>query len=326
MIAPGILIRLQHPEIPVHERDIMNTSLHKMVECLRDAMTAATDPPDAPFMPTTHLVYTGRPGRPRIGIPPELLALTLDTRGPTEASADFNCSARTVRRRAIENGLAEPGAPVYVEYEQEDGIRFRVYRSSSGSQSDLSDNDLDEVMLYIITTFPSFGRRMIDGHLKYLGHHIPRSRIQASYRRVCGAPTQSFGVRRIQRRVYKVPGPNSLWHHDGQHGKPHVVCHPLCSHDLAIGLIRWKIVIHAFVDGFSRFVTAIRCSGNNLAATVLEIFLEAVRVHGFPSRMRGDHGTENLLVAELMEETKGLSRGSYIWGRYDFNFCVYCSL
>lgn len=23
----------------------------------------------------------------------------------------------------------------------------------------------------------------------------------------------------IRRRVYSVPGPNSLWHHDGQHGR-----------------------------------------------------------------------------------------------------------
>lgn len=79
-------------------------------------------------------------------------------------------------------------------------------------------------------------------------------------------------------------------------------------------------MIHAFVDGFSRFVTGIRVSGNNRAATVLELFLGAISEHGTPSRVRGDHGTENLQVAEWMENHRGRDRGSYIWGR-----CVFTS-
>ena len=81
------------------------------------------------------------------------------------------------------------------------------------------------------------------------------------------------------------------------------------------GLIRFKIVIHAFVDGKSRLVTAIRASDNNRADTVLALFLSAHTVYGIPSRVRGDHGTENLKVAEWMETNMGLDRGSYIWGR-----------
>jgi hypothetical protein len=86
-------------------------------------------------------------------------------------------------------------------------------------------------------------------------------------------------------------------------------------HDDA-GLIRWKIVIHAFIDGFSRFVTGIRASGNNRAQTVLDLFTDVVAEHGLPSRVRGDHGTENLLVAAYMERERGVERGSYIWGRW----------
>jgi hypothetical protein len=74
-------------------------------------------------------------------------------------------------------------------------------------------------------------------------------------------------------------------------------------------------VIHAFVDGYSRLVTAIRASCNNRAQTVLDLFLVGVNSFGLPIRVRGDHGAENLLVAAYMEEVRGIERGSYIWGR-----------
>jgi hypothetical protein len=81
------------------------------------------------------------------------------------------------------------------------------------------------------------------------------------------------------------------------------------------GLIRWKLVIHGFVDGFSRYVLGMRISNNNRAATVLSLFEDIAESFGYPSRVRGDHGTENLLVAARMEEIRGVDRGSYIWGR-----------
>jgi hypothetical protein len=87
------------------------------------------------------------------------------------------------------------------------------------------------------------------------------------------------------------------------------------------GLIRWKIVIHGFIDGYSRFVLGIRAHSNNCASTVLDFFEDIAHVFGYPSRTRGDHGTENLLVAAAMECVRGEGRGSYIWGKYVINFC-----
>lgn len=74
-------------------------------------------------------------------------------------------------------------------------------------------------------------------------------------------------------------------------------------------------MIHGFIDGYSRLVTALRAHNNNRADTVLALFLDATSVYGLPSRVRGDHGVENLRVAEYMEEMRGARRGSYIWGR-----------
>ena len=93
----------------------------------------------------------------------------------------------------------EPGNPVFVILENEDGTTSRLYTSSTGNQSDLTDDQLDDIILQILQTFPEFGRRMIDGHLRYLGHLVPCSCIQASYCRVNGPPVASFGVRRIKR-------------------------------------------------------------------------------------------------------------------------------
>jgi hypothetical protein len=121
----------------------------------------------------------------------------------------------------LEYGLAEACPPVYVEYEDPDSGQFvRLYQASTASADSLNllpDNSLDQIMRHILDIFPSFGRRMITGHLRHLGHNVPRERVRASYERVMGAPA-SLISRSITRRVYRVAGPNALWHHDGQHG------------------------------------------------------------------------------------------------------------
>ena len=189
-----------------------------MIAHLEQAATISSDPPDAPTIETTHIIHTGQRGRPRIEINRDILATALEMRGPALLADVFGTSARTVRRRAIEYGLAEPGPPVFLQYQTEDGSTHCYHTSTTAAMSDLSDEALDAIPRQIIETFPNFGRRMIDGHLKSLGYRVPRSRVQESYLQVHGAPAASFGARRIERRVYSVPGPNSLWHHDGQHG------------------------------------------------------------------------------------------------------------
>ena len=74
-------------------------------------------------------------------------------------------------------------------------------------------------------------------------------------------------------------------------------------------------MIHGCIDGYSRLVVYLHCSGNNRAETVLSFFQEAVRLHGIPSRVRGDRGVENVLVADYMISERGEGRGSFICGR-----------
>lgn len=52
-----------------------------------------------------------------------------------------------------------------------------------------------------------------------------------------------------------------------------------------------------------------------MGQTVLDLFLRAADVYGVPSRLRGDHGVENIQIATWIENFRGTLRGSYIWGR-----------
>ncbi|TDL14094.1 hypothetical protein BD410DRAFT_705387, partial [Rickenella mellea] len=82
--------------------------------------------------------------------------------------------------------------------------------------SDLSNDELDHLISQLRTEYRRAGITMLDGMLRSLGFRIPRERIRLSLIRI--DPVQRVFQRiRIRRRVYSVPGPNSLWHHDGQH-------------------------------------------------------------------------------------------------------------
>ena len=94
--------------------------------------------------------------------------------------------------------------------------------------------------------------------------------------------------------------PNSLWHIDGHHK-----------------LIRWRIVTHGGIDGYSRVVVFMKAATNNKATTVLESFLHGVNCYGLPSRVRCDKGGENVKVSEYMlnHPNRGPGRNSCITGR-----------
>jgi len=88
------------------------------------------------------------------------------------------------------------------------------------------------------------------------------------------------------------------------------------NHCLLHFFVRWRIVIHAGVDGYSRIPVYLHASSNNCAATVLNLFTEAVSTFGLPSRVRCDKGGENYDVGFYMlnHPRRGPGRGSVIVG------------
>ena len=103
----------------------------------------------------------------------------------------------------------------------------------------------------------------------------------------------------IQRRVYKVRGANALHHMDGNEKlKP------------------WGFYVHGSIDGFSRLIIYLVCASNKRAATVSSIFMRGVSKYGWPSRVRGDFGTENNDVERKMIEHWGEAHRAFLRGRY----------
>ncbi|KAJ7579100.1 hypothetical protein C8J56DRAFT_764310, partial [Mycena floridula] len=161
--------------------DTLRSNVQLMASELDRARHLSSDPALHPFPTIISHEYTG--ARPRIHIDPIILEVALDTRGPTQLAQVFQVHLRTIRRRALEAGICESAPPVYVEFEHEDGSVHQIYRSCTGASTNISDDELDKLVLTILESFPSLGRRMINGSLKHMGVTIPRSHLEASQTR-----------------------------------------------------------------------------------------------------------------------------------------------
>ena len=218
------------------------------------------------------------PGRPRFVIRAEMLEELRDLGFSwTKIGEMLGVSRWTIHRRVAEYGLA----------------------NMTGFHN-LSDEELDKMVKEFILNHGSTpGQGYVEGYLKSIGFRIQRRRIRESMARVDPHNTALRWGIVVSRRKYHVPWPNSLWHLDGHHS-----------------LIRWKLVIHGCMDGYSRRIMFLRCNANNLAETVLGLFLDAVKTDGnlWPSRIRVDKGVENVLVCDAMIQGRGEGRGSFIAG------------
>jgi len=215
-------------------------------------------------------------GRPRISISESQIRFYLEHNFNVVQIANlFGCSRRTVERRMLEYNIT-----VHSRY------------------SCISDVDLRNTVAAICNRNPNLGEKSVDGLLRSQGVIVQRHRIRHALHAVDpeGVQLRLRGV--LHRRRYNVQSPNALWHVDGYHK-----------------LIRWKIVIHGGIDGYSRVVTYLSAATNNSAQTAFLAFTQGVESYGLPSRVRTDYGGENVLIAEYMVERRGAGRGSIIMGR-----------
>ena len=81
-------------------------------------------------------------------------------------------------------------------------------------------------------------------------------------------------------------------------------------------LKRWRIVMHCVIEEYSQMITYLQCNNNDLAATVLHLFIVATSIHGLPSRVRANFSAKNVDVVRFMLDSpeRGNSRGSFTAG------------
>uniref|UniRef100_A0A9J7X8B1 Integrase catalytic domain-containing protein n=1 Tax=Cyprinus carpio carpio TaxID=630221 RepID=A0A9J7X8B1_CYPCA len=252
------------------------SALESVRQAIQLEMSTAAEGGTA-YRSQTRDVHTG-PGRPAIPISINVICKYLELRIPvTKIALALRVSEKTIWRRMRDHDI-------------------RI----SDFYVDMTDAELDKIICDIQHMFPNCGYKMVKGHLNGLGLRIQTLRVQRSMRRndPQGVMERSLSLHTVRRRCYSVPAPNSLWHIDGNHK-----------------LIRWRIVIHGGIDGFSRLVVYLGASTNNRAETVLNLFKHAVRNYGIPSRVRSDKGVENRDVATFMVHHRGTDRNSHIAGR-----------
>ncbi|KAJ3318838.1 hypothetical protein HDU76_000710 [Blyttiomyces sp. JEL0837] len=169
------------------------------------------------------------------------------------------------------------------------------------AQTDIGQDELLELIVSIREEFPTYDVTMIESALQARGVRVQRERLWRTCKYL--NPAAHFGVAaRPARRTYSVPHPNYLIHIDGNHK-----------------LIRWKFVVHAAIDGFSRLVTYLQASTNNRADTVLNLFQTSVQMYGLPLHVRSDYGGENMEVYRYMIEQRGDNCGAHIFGKSTHN-------
>ena len=72
--------------------------------------------------------------------------------------------------------------------------------------------------------------------------------------------------------------------------------------------------MHGVIEGYSRLVVFLRCSSNNRAATVVNLFLSATTKFYWLLRAKTEKGEENSEVARPMAEKRREGRGSILQG------------
>lgn len=148
------------------------------------------------FQPSTNRSTSGRPS---FYIPQEIIVYFLDHDFKIPDIAKMlNVSISTIKRR-----LKEYDISVYETYSQ------------------ISDDELIDMIKSIQKEFPDAGYNTIRSIVKSKGHKVQRQRIRHTVKAVDPEGVLFrrlfLSVNRIHRRTYSVRAPRSLWHIDGNH-------------------------------------------------------------------------------------------------------------
>ena len=178
--------------------------------------------------------------------------------------------------------------------------KLRKFGTEFNCFSEITNGDLDDLVKGIVTRLPACGKQSIQTLLKVNSMILQRERVRES---ICHVDLLGLETRlqsTLHHQQYNIVSPNTLWHIYGYHK-----------------LIRWQVVIHGGIDGYSQVPVYLKVASNNKAVSVLNAFMQGVECYGLPSCVHSDYGGENVLVGRFMLEhfERGPERGSFICGR-----------
>ena len=131
------------------------------------------------------------------------------------------------------------------------------------SWTKISDTDLEKTVQEIQDLTPNIGQARLLGALRSRGLNIQRWRVRNCLRTLDPVGTALRWRSAIYRRKYSAPTPNALWHIDSNHK-----------------LIRWRLITHLCIDGYSRLIIYAHCCNDNTADTVLAL---SISLYKYPS-------------------------------------------
>ena len=170
-------------------------SMQSVVHALRELSVRLPDNHTLPYGYYPSVCFDGTRGRPRIRVTSDILEYFFSHGFSASTTAMLlHVSLSTVRRWMSEYGMM---------------IRDQY--------SAISDSELDRIVTLVQHRNPNCGYRMMQGYLRRMGHRIQQSRVRDSMIRIDPEGVLSRWCTAVQRRVYSVPSPNSLWHIEGNH-------------------------------------------------------------------------------------------------------------
>ena len=96
---------------------------------------------------------------------------------------------------------------------------FRQFHlKRAGTYVTISDEELDDVIKETVAGNPHIGPESVRAQLRAQQIYVQRRRVRESMLRIDpGAAAARAMSQTLHRRTYRVAGPNSLWHLDGNH-------------------------------------------------------------------------------------------------------------
>lgn len=214
------------------------TTIHRNISLIQNDLRlrqqATTELSHHGLPPVMRTVRSGRPGKPKYIIDENFLRFAYQHRTISSIANFLGVHRSTVRQALLSYGIAQP---LENPFASENEGTTQTISSYTRPLSTLSDNDLDEHLRQIRRQegFTRAGVTVLHGMLLSRGHRLPRERIRRSLLRI-DPENRIFRAPPVQRRRYVVPGPNSVWHHDGQHGASFNFC------------ILFKQITHAIIS------------------------------------------------------------------------------